>query len=278
MITIEDVLINSPLGKTTTHYEDVYAPHLLCSIPREAKRNELGITEPLPFKGVDIWNAYDGISWLNPKGKPCVALGEFIVPCTSRYLFESKSFKLYLFSLSQTRFESLDEVQRVLASDLLKATGEVVRVKLVPVHAYNQLTITRLSGESLDDQDIEFDTYQVNPAFLKTGTEEVSETLYSDLLKSICLVTGQPDWGSVQISYRGKKIDRAGLLKYIVSFRSHCGFAEHCAERIFMDLMRYCMPEYLEVYVRCTRRGGIDINPYRSTEEGMPENERLCRQ
>lgn len=277
MNTIEDVLINSPLGKTT-QYEEIYAPHLLCSIPREAKRNEFGITEsPLPFKGVDIWNACDGISWLNPKGKPCVALGEFIVPCTSRYLFESKSFKLYLLSFSQTRYESLDEVQRVLASDLLKATGDLVRVKLVPVRASGQLTIQHLLGESLDDQDIECDTYHVNPDFLKTGTEEASETLCSDLLKSNCLVTGQPDWGSIQISYAGKKIDRAGLLKYIVSFRSHSGFAEHCVERIFIDLMQYCMPQKLTVYARYTRRGGISIHPYRSTEEGVPQNEPLCR-
>jgi 7-cyano-7-deazaguanine reductase len=277
MITIEDVLINSPLGKTT-QYEDIYAPHLLCSIPREAKRNELGIPEKLPFKGIDIWNACDGISWLNNKGKPCVALGEFIVPCTSRYLFESKSFKLYLLSFSQTRYESLDEVQRTLASDLHKATGEIVQVKLVPIHESHGLTTERLEGTSLDDQDLEFNTYHVNPEFLGVETEEVSETLCSDLLKSNCLVTGQPDWGSIQIRYTGKKIDRAGLLKYIVSFRSHNGFAEHCVERIFTDLMRYCTPEKLAVYACYTSRGGLAIKPYRSTEDDLPKNVQLCRQ
>lgn len=275
MITIEDVLINSPLGKAA-QYEEVYAPHLLCSIPREAKRDALGISEELPFKGVDIWNAYE-ISWLNNKGKPCVALGEFVVPCTSRYLFESKSFKLYLLSFSQTRSVSLDEVQRILASDLLKATGEIVQVKLTPVPECYGTTIERLEGESLDDQDLEFDTYQVNPKFLKAGIEEVTETLCSDLLKSNCLVTGQPDWGSIQIRYTGKKIDRAGLLKYIVSFRTHSGFAEHCVERIFIDLMRYCMPKKLAVYACYTRRGGIAINPYRSTEDDLPANVPLCR-
>ncbi len=276
MITIEDVLINSPLGKAT-QYEDVYAPHLLCSIPREAKRNELGIPKELPFKGIDIWNAYE-LSWLNQKGKPCVAVGEFIVPCASRYLFESKSFKLYLLSFSQSRYESIDEVQHVLASDLKKATGEVVRVKLMPIGACSSFTIQKFSGESLDEQELEFDTYQIDPKFLQVGAEEVHETLYSDLLKSNCLVTGQPDWGSIQITYTGKKIDRAGLLRYIVSFRGHSGFAEHCVERIFVDLVRYCTPQQLTVYARYTRRGGIDINPYRSTEDDSPKNERLWRQ
>lgn len=277
MITTEDILINSPLGKST-RYEDTYSPNLLCSIPRQVKRNEINIPEQLPFKGIDIWNAYDGISWLNNKGKPCVALGQFIVPCTSRYLFESKSFKLYLLSLSQTHFASIDAVQHTLENDLLKATGKPVEVKLTPIHQFHGTTIGYLEGESLDDQDLEFDTYQVNPKFLMTGEKEVSETLCSDLLKSNCLVTGQPDWGSIQIRYTGKKIDRAGLLKYIVSFRSHSGFAEHCVERIFMDLMHYCSPQKLGVYACYTRRGGLGIAPWRSTEEDLPQDVWLCRQ
>jgi len=271
MITTEDVLINSPLGKTT-RYEDNYSPHLLCSIPRQIKRDEIGISEELPFKGIDIWDACDGISWLNNKGKPCIALGQFIVPCHSRYLFESKSFKLYLLSFSQTRYASIDRVQHTLESDLLKATGSTVQVKLVPIHQSYGSTAECLEGESLDDQDLEFNTYQINPKFLGTHDEEVSETLYSDLLKSNCLVTGQPDWGSIQIRYTGKKIDRAGLLRYIVSFRTHSGFAEHCVERIFMDLMRYCAPKKLAVYARYTRRGGLAINPYRSTEDDLPQD------
>jgi 7-cyano-7-deazaguanine reductase len=272
---METILTNSPLGKPT-RYVNTYAPHLLCSIPRETKRNELAIPHALPFKGVDIWNAYE-ISWLNHKGKPCVALGEFMVPCTSCYLFESKSFKLYLLSLSQTRYESLIEVQRILAGDLQKATGEIVLVKLTLLDENKGLILPHLAGESLDDQDLEFDTYQVNPTFLKVGKKTVNETLYSDLLKSNCLVTGQPDWGSIQVSYTGLKIDRAGLLKYIVSFRSHNGFAEHCVERIFIDLMRYCAPKKLTVYARYSRRGGLAIAPYRSTEEDLPENIRLYR-
>lgn len=275
MIT-EDILINSPLGKKL-QYEHTYAPHLLFSIPRKEKRDEFNIGAELPFKGVDVWNAFE-ISWLNEKGKPCVALGEFIVPCTSRYLFESKSFKYYLNSFNQTPFKSIEMVQRTLESDLMKATGEVVEVTLVPIQEYQAPSMTCLEGESLDVQDLTFDIYHLDPSFLTVHQNRVTETLYSDLLKSNCLVTGQPDWGSVQIHYTGKKIDRVGLLKYIVSFRCHDGFAEHCAERIFIDLMAHCAPEKLTVNVRYSRRGGLAIHPYRTTEDGLPQTMRLCRE
>jgi 7-cyano-7-deazaguanine reductase len=268
----------SPLGKKIS-YIDTYAPRLLYSIPRKEKREEIGIASPLPFKGVDIWNAHDTICFLNTKGKPCIAMGEFIVPCNSTSLFESKSLKLYLNSFSQTQFESIEAVKTTLENDLLNATGGVVLVNLTLPNQFSTLPIVgHLEGESLDEQDFFFDTYDLQPDFLETKAEKVSETLCSDLLKSNCLVTGQADIGSIQITYTGKKIDRAGLLKYIVSFRKHSGFAEHCVERIFMDIMQRCAPEKLSIYIRYTRRGGIDINPYRSTEEGLPQNIRLCRQ
>lgn len=274
---IENVLANSPLGKTS-EYEHTYAPHLLFAIPRAGNRAGLNIVNgPLPFQGVDIWNAYE-ISFLNPKGKPIVVIGEFLVPCTSCYLFESKSLKLYLNAFYQTKFESIETAQETIQADLTKVIGETVLVKLTPLSASPVLTMRHLEGEPLDEQDIDCDTYALSPHFLSVGEAEVTETLQSDLLKSNCLVTGQPDWASVQITYTGKKIDREGLLKYIVSFRTHNGFAEHCAEQIFMDLMQQCAPKKLTVYIRTTRRGGIDINPYRSTEAKTLENSRLWRQ
>lgn len=273
---IENALANSPLGKTS-EYEDTYAPHLLFPIPRAGNRAALNIHDTLPFKGMDLWNAYE-ISFLNTKGKPIVAVGEILVPCTSKYLFESKSLKLYLNSFHQSVFDSIETVKETIQADLTHAIGEAVIVKLMPLSACPILTMRHLEGESLDDQDIDCDTYALAPHFLSTGTTEVAEILQSDLLKSNCLVTGQPDWASVQIAYTGKKIDREGLLKYIVSFRTHNGFAEHCAEQIFRDLMQQCAPKKLTVYIRTTRRGGIDINPYRSTETNILENSRLWRQ
>lgn len=269
-------LTDSPLGKPTV-YSSTYTPDLLCAIPRQLKRDALGIQGKPPFYGVDIWNAYE-FSWLNTKGKPCVALINFMIPCTSDYLVESKSVKLYLMSFSQTQYPSFEAVHNRLMTDLSQATGVTVLVKLTPLPTEATQMQAHLTGESLDDQDLTFDTYTVNAEFLRVGKATVSEVLYSDLLKSNCLITGQPDWGSIQIAYRGPQIDRQGLLKYIVSFREHSGFAEHCAERVFMDILEHCTPQTLSVYLRYTRRGGMDINPYRSTDQSLPPNLRLCRQ
>lgn len=276
-MSIEENLADSPLGKTIA-YIDTYTPGLLYSVPREENRAAIGVQGVIPFKGVDIWNVYDAISFLDKKRKPGVAMAELVVPCTSPDLFESKSLKLYLNSFSQTQFISIDEVQKVLEKDLSAAAGEAVQVTLLLPEEFSATVTGRLEGESLDDQDLSFDTYDVNPDFLAVSDEVVSEVLCSDLLKSNCLVTGQPDIGSIQIAYTGQKMDHAGLLKYLVSFRRHSGFAEHCAEQIFMDILRRCAPQKLMVYIRYTRRGGIDINPYRSTEMGFPKNIRLCRQ
>lgn len=273
-----ETLQNSPLGKTAA-YINTYTPSLLFPIPRKVKRNEIGIDQVLPFTGVDIWTAYE-ISWLNTKGKPMVAIGEFRIPCESSNIVESKSLKLYLTSFSGSKFASLEEVKSLIESDLSASTGSQVKVSLFSVDE-ESLTPARLRGHCLDDLDIECSQYMPNPSLLISKGEVVEEVLYSHLLKSNCLVTGQPDWGSIEISYRGQKIDHAGLLKYIVSLRDHNEFHEQCIERIFSDLKRRCNLKSLSVYARYTRRGGLDINPYRVSPGSswkQPENLRLIRQ
>lgn len=268
----------APLGKKSA-YITHYTPDLLFPIPRQQKRDEIGVPTPLPFKGFDTWNAYE-VSWLNPKGKPVVVIAQCDVSCLSENIIESKSFKLYLNSFNNTKFESMAEVQAILEHDIsVRVKGEVV-VKLFRLHDLSGQRIEGFDGICLDDEDISCDIYKIHPAYLVCDTNNiVQEVLFSDLLKSNCLVTEQPDWGSVLIKYTGPKIDKAGLLKYIVSFRNHNEFHEQCVERIFMDIMRTCHPESLTVEARYTRRGGLDINPVRSTETISPsENMRMARQ
>jgi len=273
----ETQLESSPLGKQSS-YVNVYAPKLLFPISRQIKRDELGLKAKMPFIGVDVWNAYE-ISWLNPKKKPQIAIGEFLFLASSPNIIESKSFKLYLNSFNQTVFESIEHVEKVLEDDLSKAAGEIVGVKLILPVNFSSCQIGDFEGTCLDDLDIEMDEFEINANLLTTTNEEVNEILYSNLLKSNCLVTGQPDWGSICISYEGLKINPEGLLKYIVSFRNHNEFHEQCIERIFNDLMKYCKPDSLTVYGRYTRRGGLDINPFRSTETSLPpDNIRNSRQ
>jgi 7-cyano-7-deazaguanine reductase len=279
MSQANDPGILSPLGKPTEYRAD-YAPELLYPIPRQLKRDELGITAAaLPFVGEDIWNAYE-VSWLNPKGKPVVALATFRVPATSPNLVESKSFKLYLNSFNQTNFADLASVEGALLDDLSAAAGSPVSVKVELLSGRPQAAIGYPDGLLLDDLDIVCDTYQPAPnQLVAVDSPEVEEILYSHLLKSNCLVTGQPDWAMVVIRYRGRPIDHAGLLRYIVSFRDHNEFHEQCVERIYCDITRQCAPEALAVYARYTRRGGLDINPFRSSGEfPVPGNVREVRQ
>jgi 7-cyano-7-deazaguanine reductase len=251
----------------------------LFPIPRKDKRDELGLTDDLPFHGVDIWNAYE-LSWLNEKGKPVVALAEFFIPADSENLIESKSFKLYLNSFNQTRFKTLREVKNLLENDLSEAAGSPVHVTVVNLsQTAHSADIQTMEALCIDDIDVEVETYQTDAGLLSVDSEKTSETLCSHLLKSNCLVTGQPDWGSVLIEYSGPKIDRAALLKYLISFRQHNEFHEQCVERIFTDLLSQCQCESLTVYARYVRRGGLDINPFRSNVKGAyPENRRLVRQ
>ncbi len=269
-------LQHAPLGKQSS-YIAIYQPDLLFPIPRQGKRDEIGVTGALPFQGGDFWNAFE-ISWLNSKGKPQVAMAEFLIPCESPNIIESKSFKLYLNSFNNTAFESFSIVATTLKRDLSQAAGADVIVKLMPLTQAQEHISAHFSGICLDELDISCDTYTTEPAFLTTENSTVTETVYSDLLKSNCLVTGQPDWGSVQITYTGKKINHEGLLRYLVSFRNHNEFHEQCVERIFMDISRQCAPEKLLVYARYTRRGGLDINPYRANYPVNVDNTRLCRQ
>ncbi|MDE9487904.1 NADPH-dependent 7-cyano-7-deazaguanine reductase QueF [Xenorhabdus bovienii] len=267
---------------TKTDYIQNYSPELLETLPRSLGRNDIGISsDSLPFQGFDLWTAWE-LSWLNGKGKPIVAIGEFIIPATSPVLIESKSFKLYLNSFNQTKFETIDDVAHAMKKDLSLAAGQSVDVKLYPhLNGYCH-EISPLSGQSLDDLDIEIGSYNFDAAVLadaaSAGNDVVSETLYSNLLKSNCLVTNQPDWGSVIIRYEGARIDHEKLLRYLISFRTHNEFHEQCVERIYSDIMRYCQPEKLTVFARYTRRGGLDINPFRSNYENTPLTGRLIRQ
>lgn len=266
---------HSPLGKPA-HYCDTYNPGLLFPIARQIKRDELGITSAaLPFVGEDQWNAYE-LSWLNPRGKPVVAIGSFRVPADSPCLIESKSLKLYLNSLNQSRYPDLATVVRLLRDDLSAAAGVPVSVELEALDgAPSRRCIGVPPGESIDGLDIDIDTYEPCPEFLRTGAgAEREETLHSHLLKSNCLVTGQPDWGCLVVRYVGAPIDRAGLLRYVCSFRQHNEFHEQCVERVFCDIMARCHPRELAVWARYTRRGGLDINPFRSTG-GFPAPENI---
>ena len=259
-------------------YISQYTPALLQPVPRSLNRDDLKLGDALPFTGCDIWTLYE-LSWLNAKGKPMVAVGEVSIPATSAILIESKSFKLYLNSFNQTRCDSIDAVAAMLTRDLSACAGEQVKVTLLPL-AQAQHQIATLPGECIDELDIEVDNYAFDASLLQgaAGNEIVTETLHSHLLKSNCLVTSQPDWGSVMIRYQGPKLDREKLLRYLISFRQHNEFHEQCIERIFIDLKHYCQPQQLTVYARYTRRGGLDINPFRSDVDTAPANLRLIRQ
>lgn len=275
----------SQLGKTSS-YADQYDPSLLFPLPRQTKRDEIGISAAPPFLGADLWTAYE-LSWLNPRGKPQVAIAQVTVPCESPNIIESKSFKLYLNSFNNSRFIDAQQVLERLKADLAEAIWRgserrgSIGVKLLTPAQFEQEKICELDGLSLDRLDVECTHYQPEPELLRADATQppVTEILVSDLLKSNCLVTGQPDWASVRISYTGAPIDQERLLQYLVSFRNHNEFHEQCVERIFMDLWTRCKPVKLSVYARYTRRGGLDINPWRSSQpQQPPANVRTARQ
>ncbi|QLG87571.1 NADPH-dependent 7-cyano-7-deazaguanine reductase QueF [Chitinibacter bivalviorum] len=269
----------SPLGKTVSYITE-YDPSLLFPIPRQVKREEIGIDGVLPFMGLDIWNAYE-VSWLNARGKPQIALVTFQIPADSDNIIESKSFKLYLNSFNQTKLDSVEQLTDILRRDIGHAVNASVQVKVNLPDQFEQLRFGELKGFCIDNLDIEVDEYSPQPQLLHCDESDgtTTETLTSNLLKSNCLVTGQPDWASVQIQYVGKPINRESLLRYLISFRNHNEFHEQCVERIFVDLMRACQPMKLAVYARYTRRGGLDINPFRSNfNADFPSNLRGARQ
>ena len=279
----------SQLGKASA-YIDQYDASLLVPIARAGKRAEIGITSAAPFFGADMWTAFE-LSWLNLRGKPQVALAHFTIPCESLNIIESKSLKLYLNSFNNTKFADSETVKARLRADIFEAVwrtaGEPVvapasiGVTLLGPEMFDREPVHELDGLNLDRLDIECTQYTPAPELLSAMRNEapVSEVFVSNLLKSNCLVTGQPDWGSVQISYTGDQIEQGGLLQYLVSFRNHNEFHEQCVERIFMDIWTRCKPMKLAVYARYTRRGGLDINPFRTSHpQALPRNIRTARQ
>lgn len=271
------MLADTPLGRNTP-FPDRYAPEVLCALPRRESREALGIREPLPFRGEDIWNAWE-LTWLDRRGKPVVATAVLRVPADSPNLVESKSLKLYLTSFAMSRFESTDDVAARIAGDLSRAVASRVGVDVGVGGGGPGGAFADLPGDCIDSLDADCDATEVDSSLLGcTGADGVSEELHSHLLRSNCPVTSQPDIGSVLIRYRGAAIDRQGLLRYLVSYRRHCAFHESCVERIFVDIKARCAPEQLTVYARYNRRGGLDINPFRSDFEDTAENLRLWRQ
>ena len=267
-------LADAPLGHEVA-YPKKYDANLLFPIARATNRHAL---PHMPdWVGADIWHGYE-ISWLNPKGKPIVAMARFIFPQSSPNLIESKSFKLYLNSFNEERYDSAQAVLDIMRRDLSRAAGADIEVEFEPVD--KPLACAPLEGINIDGADIEITAYRPAPELLRCvdSADIVSETLTSDLLKSNCPVTGQPDWGSVQIRYTGPRIDRGALLAYIVSLRQHDEFHEHCVEKMYCDIWQACQPASLSVYARYTRRGGLDINPWRSSEPITLSQARTPRQ
>ncbi len=269
------------LGKQTT-YQHQYDPSLLFPIARSLNREKIDLTPPLPFVGRDIWNHYE-VSWLNEQGKPIVALAEFDYDCQSPYIIESKSMKLYFNSFNNTQIKDVNALQQIIQQDIESRIQSPLHIKITPLSQLNEDKLyPGFSGTCIDDLPVDCSVYQLSPQFLSIESAEfVSEVLYSNLMKSNCLVTGQPDWGSIYIDYQGEKINRENLLRYIVSYRNSHEFSETCIERMFMDIMKHCSPKELTIYGRFTRRGGLDINPVRSTAQNKIEamlNSRLSRQ
>jgi len=268
------------LGKKTS-YDNSFDAKLLQPVPRSLNRDGLQLNDDLPFYGDDLWTGFE-LSWLNTKGKPVVAMANFTVPFDSENLVESKSFKLYLNSLNQQRFDSPQAVEKQLSHDLSHCAQGSVTVELILANQFTSQSITTPQGICIDELDIAVDDYQFNADYLlgsvNTNETAVNQRLYSNLLKSNCLITNQPDWGSVEIHYHGPAINQEALLLYLISFRQHNEFHEQCAERIFTDLLQYCHCTKLSVNARYTRRGGLDINPFRTNFEPTPKNIRQARQ
>ncbi len=264
------------LGKSV-EYASHYSPDLLQPVPRALNRDSLKATTVALFQGWDIWNGYE-LSWLNNRGKPQIAIIQVVVPYDSDALIESKSFKLYLNSFNSSRFESAEDVQSVISSDLSQCAGSKVAVRIISASDFSQFAVHTEQSICIDDIDISITDYQPNRQLLKTHEKLITESLHSHLLKSNCLITNQPDWATIEISYQGPAIDHGSLLAYLISFRDHNEFHEQCVERVFCDIMEQCKPTSLTVYAKYTRRGGLDINPFRSTESVTPYYNRHCRQ
>lgn len=265
-----------PLGRESD-YPTHYDPGVLFAIPRADSRAALDLAV-LPFHGVDIWNAWE-LTWLDPNGMPQVATAEIRVPADSASLIESKSLKLYLNSFAMTRYPNRTVVQDLISADLSECAGGAVTVKLAGHDDVVVNVVKILPGDCLDELAVQCDKFDVDPSLLRSDASKiVNESLHTHLLRSLCPVTAQPDIGSLAIHYDGPKIDRNALLQYIVSYREHNDFHEACIERMFTDLQHYCGARSLSVFARYQRRGGLDINPFRSNFESDVPNLRLWRQ
>lgn len=269
---------DTPLGRKTD-YIDTYTPSLLCPVPRWDAREELDLeSTELPFFGIDSWNAYE-LSWLDERGKPVVAMAECHFPCITPNLIESKSLKLYLNSFANSEFSGRAVVQQAMEKDLSNVAGGAVDVRVMTLEEAARVPEWEFNGTCVDHLEIDIHQYEYDPGFLMVDQgAERTEILYSHLLRSLCPVTGQPDWASVIIRYTGAPISQASLLRYLASYRNHQGFHEQVIERIFVDIMTQCHPRHLSVYGRFTRRGGVDINPFRSNFEDPLPNRRVVRQ
>ncbi len=261
------------LGKQVD-YPQHYDASLLLPIARADNRSALGIhADALPFCGADIWNAFE-LSWLDALGKPIVARGRFIFPCTSPAIVESKSLKLYLNSLNQHAFVDINAARECIMQDLSAAAGAEVEVLLQDFSGMQEM-LDAPTGTCLDQLDVICEHYDVDSSLLQpTDTNAafeqlVDEVLYTDLFRSRCPITGQPDWATLTVCYQGPQIDHAALLRYLVSYRLHNDFHENCVERIFCDIKKHCRPHGISVEANFLRRGGLDINPVRSTSEMM---------
>lgn len=260
MGTISD----SPLGKAA-RYPEAYDATLLYPVERAPQREALGVVGEVPFHGADRWTAWE-LAWLDGSGRPCAGIARFSVPCTSRSVVESKSVKLWLVSLNNARFDGVDALRATLSRDLSGATGAGVDVDVALPDRWSSLARAEPDGASIDDVVPGAFPGVPDPSLLRSGGAPVDETLVTRAFRSLCPVTGQPDYATISIDYRGPAIDRAGLLAYLIGYRHHPGFHEHCVESIYMDVLRACGPQRLTVEARFTRRGGVDINPFRSSD------------
>jgi 7-cyano-7-deazaguanine reductase len=271
-----------PLGEPSS-YPDRYAPELLYPVARLENRQALGLAGELPFSGEDIWNAWE-LTWLEPTGKPVVATAVITVPAESANIIESKSLKLYLNSFAMERYDSVKELTDIISKDLSRVAGSPVAVNVISAGTSTIDHIENLPGHCIDYMDVSVDAATVDASLLKISGDQsdnenlISEELHSHLLRSNCPVTNQPDMGSVLVRYSGPRIEQDSLLRYIASFRQHNDFHEACVERMFTDIKAQCRPDKLTVYARFNRRGGLDINPFRSDFETTADNTRLWRQ
>lgn len=267
---MHDPMVELKLGQTQAYVEH-YDASLLQPIPRDLSRRQL---PNIAFFGADVWTAYE-LSWLAPDGKPQVAIAEFTIPASSVNLIESKSFKYYLNSFNQTEVESWEALHSLLSRDLSAVAGGQVAVRLFELAEFEErrrakspqaVMLDNLSLENRDNLRLQDTVLKPSADILIPADESFTGVWCSHLLKSNCPVTGQPDWASLWVGWQGRGVKPDSLLRYVVSYRQHQDFHENCVERIFTDLTEVGQPESLWVYARYTRRGGLDINPFRSSQ------------